>query len=153
MAQDIMSDNQTESVLSLLDRGEADDKTRDRVSAALLRSQTKLVEVVETLQGTVDALQRKLWSFDQLDSHIDARHGKRCSECPARRFAEDQMKMQATQKPARPWYMELLMSESVRYFVLVLIFAWALVVMKTSTDEAAAVMENVAATLTGGVVK
>lgn len=145
MAQDIMADSQTESVLSLLDRGEADDKTRDRVSAALLRSQTKLVEAVEEMKT-------KLWSFEELDRHIDERHEQKCANCPAKKYAESQLRP-IVQKSSKPWYVELIMSDSIRYFIIILILAWAVIVMKTSTDEAAAVMENVQKTLTGGIRK
>ena len=40
---DIIAENQTEAALSVLDRGEADNATRDKVSAALLRTQIKLL--------------------------------------------------------------------------------------------------------------
>ena len=56
---DIIAENQTEAVLSALDRGEADNATRDKVSAALLRSQTKVLSELGKIQDN-------LWTLDRL---------------------------------------------------------------------------------------
>lgn len=86
MATDIMADNQTESVLSLLDRGEADPKVQQAVSAALLRSQTKIIEELQEIKGN-------LWKPDDLKRYIDERHFIHCASCPAKKLAEDHSKL------------------------------------------------------------
>ena len=74
---DIIAENQTEAVLSVLDRGEADNATRDKVSAALLRSQTKVLYELGKIQDN-------LWTLNRLESFIDKRHEALCSKCPHR---------------------------------------------------------------------
>lgn len=126
---DIMADNQTEAVLTLLDRGEADDKTRDKVSAALLRSQTKM-------SAQLDEIQQNLWTLDKLEGLVDKRHVEMCAKC----------ELKLKQKRAH-WLDALLSNESLRYFLLILILVWAVIYVKTGTDGVEAVKDGVTHTL------
>ena len=137
---DIMADNQTEAVLSLLDRGEADDKTRDKVSAALLRSQTKVLD-------ELGKIQENLWTLDKLEGFVDKRHDVLCSKCPLRTAA-------APPAPKKDkeggWLTLLLSSESIRYFVLILVLVWAVIYIKTGAEGVAAIRGAATSTVTGG---
>jgi len=135
---DIMADNQTEAVLSLLDRGEADDKTRDKVSAALLRSQTKVLDELSKIQDN-------LWTLDKLESLVDKRHTVLCSQCPLRAAPAPAAK----KEPG--WLALLLSSESIRYFVLILVLVWAVIYIKTGAEGVDAIRGAARATVTGGV--
>ncbi len=135
---DIMADNQTEAVLSLLDRGEADDKTRDKVSAALLRSQTKVLDELSKIQDN-------LWTLDKLESLVDKRHTVLCSQCPLRTTPAPAAK----KEPG--WLALLLSSESIRYFVLILVLVWAVIYIKTGAEGVDAIRGAARATVTGGV--
>ena len=55
-------------------------------------------------------------------------------------------------KPAN-WFVALITSESFRYFLLIVMFAWALIVVTSGRDNARAVLENTRATVTGGVAR
>jgi hypothetical protein len=131
---DIMADNQTEAVLSMLDRGEADDKTRDKVSAALLRSQTKVLDELGKIHDN-------LWSLDRLEALVDKRHEILCSKCVLR----------TSQKKEGSWLTLLLSSESIRYFVLILVLVWAVIYIKTGAEGVDAIRGAARATMTGGV--
>lgn len=130
---DIMADNQTEAVLSLLDRGEADDKTRDKVSAALLRSQTKVLDELSKIQDN-------LWSLDRLEALVDKRHELLCSKCVLR----------TPQRKEGSWLTLLLSSESLRYFVLILVLVWAVIYIKTGAEGVNAIRGAATSTVTGG---
>lgn len=130
---DIMADNQTEAVLSLLDRGEADDKTRDKVSAALLRSQTKVLDELGKIQDN-------LWSLDRLEALVDKRHELLCSKCVLR----------TPQRKEGSWLTLLLSSESIRYFVLILVLVWAVIYIKTGAEGVNAIRGAATSTVTGG---
>ena len=130
---DIMADNQTEAVLSMLDRGEADDKTRDKVSAALLRSQTKVLDELVKIQDN-------LWTLDRLEALVDKRHENLCSKCTLR----------TSQKKEGSWLTLLLSSESLRYFVLILVLVWAVIYIKTGAEGVAAIRGAATSTVTGG---
>lgn len=130
---DIMADNQTEAVLSLLDRGEADDKTRDKVSAALLRSQTKVLDELSKIQDN-------LWSLDRLEALVDKRHELLCSKCVLR----------TPQRKEGSWLTLLLSSESIRYFVLILVLVWAVIYIKTGAEGVNAIRGAATSTVTGG---
>ena len=131
---DIMADNQTESVLSLLDRGEADDRTRDKVSAALLRSQTKVLDELGKIQDN-------LWSLERLEKLVDKRHEVLCSKCALRT---------SQKKEEKSWLTLLLSSESIRYFVLILVLVWAVIYIKTGPEGVNAVRGAATSTVTGG---
>lgn len=130
---DIMADNQTEAVLSMLDRGEADDKTRDKVSAALLRSQTKVLDELGKIHDN-------LWSLDRLEALVDKRHELLCSKCVLR----------TSQRKEGSWLTLLLSSESIRYFVLILVLVWAVIYIKTGAEGVNAIRGAATSTVTGG---
>lgn len=137
---DIMADSQTETVLSELDRGEADDRTRDKVSAALLRSQTKVLDELSKIQAN-------LWTLDKLESLVDKRHAVLCSQCPLRAASVPAAK----EKKEPGWLALLLSSESIRYFVLILVLVWAVIYIKTGAEGVDAIRGAARATVTGGV--
>ena len=132
---DIIAENQTEAVLSVLDRGEADNATRDKVSAALLRSQTKVLYELGKIQDN-------LWTLNRLESFIDKRHEALCSKCPHRTGS--------SAKKEGGWLPLLLSSESLRYFVLILVLVWAVIYIKTGADGVDAIRDAAASTVTGG---
>lgn len=132
---DIIAENQTEAVLSVLDRGEADNATRDKVSAALLRSQTKVLDELGKIQDN-------LWTLNRLESFVDKRHEALCSKCPHRPVS--------SAKKEGGWLPLLLSSESLRYFVLILVLVWAVIYIKTGAEGVAAIRGAAASTVTGG---
>ena len=132
---DIIAENQTEAVLSVLDRGEADNATRDKVSAALLRSQTKVLAELGKIQDS-------LWTLNRLESFIDKRHEALCSKCPYR--------ARAPAKKEGGWLQMLLSSESLRYFVLILVLVWAVIYIKTGAEGVDAIRGAAASMVTGG---
>lgn len=142
---DIIADNQTEAVLSVLDRGEADDKTRDRVSAALLRTQTRLLEDLAEIKGS-------LWKPKDLEDMIDRRHAHLCSTCPTRLFIQ-QLQAGAVQQtqPKRTWFETLCTSESIRYFILMLILVWAVIYIKAGPGAVESVKGAASSTISGGL--
>lgn len=132
---DIIAENQTEAVLSVLDRGEADNAIRDKVSAALLRSQTKVLDELGKIQDN-------LWTLNRLESFVDKRHEALCYKCPHR-----------TGSPAKKgggWFPLLLSSESLWYFVLILVLVWAVIYIKTGAEGVDAIRGAAASTVTGG---
>ena len=132
---DIIAENQTEAVLSVLDRGEADNATRDKVSAALLRSQTKVLDELGKIRDN-------LWTLNRLESFIDKRHEALCSKCPHRPVS--------SAKKEGGWFTMLLSSESLRYFVLILVLVWAVIYIKTGAEGVDAIRGAAASTVTGG---
>lgn len=132
---DIIAENQTEAVLSVLDRGEADNATRDKVSAALLRSQTKVLSELGKIQDN-------LWTLNRLESFVDKRHEVLCSKCPHRPVS--------SAKKEGGWFPMLLSSESLRYFVLILVLVWAVIYIKTGAEGVDAIRGAAASTVTGG---
>jgi hypothetical protein len=135
---DIMADSQTESVLAALDRGEADSKLMNRVLAALLRAQTKML-------GELTDIRKNLWDMDRLEQMIDRRHQVLCANCTLK------------QAPAKPpeskksWLEVIVTSESVRYFILVVILVWAVIYVKSGPEGVQHVREAATHTVTGGV--
>ena len=132
---DIIAENQTEAVLSVLDRGEADNATRDKVSAALLRSQTKVLDELGKIHDN-------LWTLNRLESFIDKRHEAMCSKCPHRTGS--------SAKKEGGWFSLLLSSESLRYFVLILVVVWAVLYIKTGAEGVDAIRDAAASMVTGG---
>ena len=143
MSQDIMADSQTEATLAALDRGEIDDKMRDRVLAALLRSQTRMLqELVE--------IKKNLWDMDKLESLIDKRHQVLCTNCVLRQQALSAKSAgKSDDEPVRKksWLELILTSESTRYYVLMVILVWAIVYVKSGADGVASVRDSVTHTL------
>lgn len=130
---DILVETQTEEAIASLTRGAADDRLRDRVSAALLRSQTKVLEELRSIK-------ENLWDIERLERLIDKRHGELCSSCPLRAKEPESRR--------RGWLELLVTSESLRYFLLMAILIWAIVYVKSGPDCVKSVAGGVA-----GVVK
>ncbi len=145
---DVISENATNAVLSALDRGDADDRTRDRVSAALLRAVTKVVEQQDEMKAMIEELRAAQVRPEQVGELAAAEHERRCSECPARRWVDRQMR---SEKRAGGWLAALASSETLRYFVLVVLLVWAVVYLKTGQSGVDAVKGGVTHTLTGGL--
>ena len=144
MGIDIMAESQTETVLAALDRGEVDDRLRDQVSAALLRSLTRIAEQLSEIK-------LNLWDMDKLESLIDKRHQVLCSGCALRQQAMVPKPAAPAEEPRKKSWIELILtSESTRYFILMLILVWAVIYMKTGPDGTAAVRDAAKTTLTGG---
>lgn len=142
MSQDIMADSQTEATLAALDRGEVDDKMRDRVLAALLRSQTRMLEELVKIK-------ENLWDMDKLESLIDKRHQVLCTNCVLRQQALAPKTATPDDEPVKKksWLELILTSESTRYFVLMVILVWAIVYVKSGADGVASVRDSVTHTL------
>lgn len=87
---DPMADNQTDQTIIALTNGNADDKTRDHATAALLASVQKLIVKTEEIE-------RNLWKPSDLERVIDDRHRLVCQACPVRKYAESVM----TSSPAQ----------------------------------------------------
>lgn len=138
---DIMADSQTEAVLAALDRGEADSKLMNRVLAALLRTQNK------TLAELVD-IRKNLWDMDRLEKMIDQRHQSLCSTCVLRQAAA--ATKEKPQERQKSWLELVLTSESIRYFVLVVILVWAVIYVKSGSEGVKSVREAATHTVTGG---
>ena len=145
MSQDIMAESQTEAVLAELDRGTTDDRTRDHVLAALLRSQTRMLD-------ELTAIKKGLWDLDKLKNLIDERHRAICTNCSLRQAV-------ATLSPRpdgapggrkKSWPELILTSESTRYFVLMVILVWAIVYVKSGADGVAKVHDSIIPTISGG---
>ena len=126
MGTDIMAESQTETVLAALDRGEADDKLRDQVSAALLRALTRIT-------SQLDGIRENLWTVERLEQVIDRRHESLCSKCPLRQQVPVQAQAQAQVEPApkRTWFDALVSSDSIKFFILSLLLVWAIIYVKT----------------------
>ena len=87
---DPIADNQTDQTIIALTNGNADDKTRDHATAALLASVQKLIVKTEEIE-------RNLWKPSDLERVIDDRHRLVCQACPIRKYAESVM----TAKPVQ----------------------------------------------------
>ena len=140
MGTDIIAENQTERTIQALMNGDADAKTQQAALAAVLRTTTAQARELEQIK-------QNLWKPDDLERAVEAQIRMKCRECPARKHAEE-----AKDKPAN-WFVALVTSESFRYFLLIVMFAWALIVVTSGRDNARAVLENTRATVTGGVAR
>ncbi len=165
---DIIANSQTESVLAALDRGGADDKIRDRVSAALLRALTSVIKELSEIKSN-------LWQPDELRKLIDERHDRRCQDCPAKKWADTQSTVQLLQaqqaaqaakpaaqasKPAVPaakpeggfqWVVYLMGNSSFQFFVLLLFLIGAFVYLTTGRGGVDAATDSVRTVIRGGV--
>lgn len=137
MANDIIAENQTERMIQLLLNGDADAKAQQAALAAVLRTTTQQARELEEIK-------QNLWKPSDLEKAVDAQIKMKCRECPARKAAEE------AGKPSQNWFLALVTSESFRYFILILMFAWALIVVTSGRENAKAVGEHVKTTLTGG---
>lgn len=152
MGQDIMADSQTEATLAALDRGEVDDKMRDRVLAALLRSQTRMLEELVKIK-------ENLWDMDKLESLIDKRHQVLCTNCVLRQQALTTAKAEPGKSDGKSdgekksWLELILTSEATRYFILMVILVWAIVYVKSGAEGVASVRDGVSHTVGGRIAK
>ena len=155
MASDIIAENQTERMIQLLLNGDADAKAQQAALAAVLRTTTQQARELEEIK-------LNLWKPSELERAVEAQIKMRCRECPARKTAEKlaeekeadgKGKEKEKEKEKPNWLLELFRSESFRYFVLILMFAWALIVVTSGRDNAKSIEECVKSTLSGGVVK
>lgn len=140
MGTDIIAENQTERTIQALMNGDADAKTQQAALAAVLR--TTMAQARE-----LEQIKQNLWKPDDLERAVEAQIRMKCRECPAKKHAEE-----TKDKPAN-WFVALVTSESFRYFILILIFAWALIVVTSGRENAKAIGEHVKTTVTGGVAK
>jgi hypothetical protein len=170
---DIIANSQTESVLAALDRGGADDKIRDRVSAALLRALTSVIKELGEIKSN-------LWQPEELRKFIDERHDRRCQDCPAKKWADTQSTVQLLQaqqaaqaaqtakpaaqaakpaaqaQPAKPeggfqWVVYLMGNSSFQFFVLLLFLIGAFVYLTTGRGGVDAATDSVRTVIRGGV--
>ena len=158
MAVDIIAESQTESVLSILDRGDADDKVRDQVSAALLRALTRVSQELTDIKTS-------LWQPDDLRRVIDERHDQRCKECPAKRMAEERLRLQrvSAQESANQqhssnqpqgviqWILHLAENSGFQFFILLLLLISSFVYLTTGKGGVEAAKGTVNTVLHGGV--
>ena len=163
MGADIIAESQTDSVLAALDRGDADDKVRDQVSAALLRAMSKLsTELVD--------IKANLWKLDDLRRLIDERHDWKCRDCPAKRMAEERLHLQqvqasqaaqAAQQPGAKsqhaqsqnvvqWILYLAGNSSFQFFVLLLFLIGAFIYLTTGKSGVDAAKDTVTTVIRGG---
>ena len=156
---DIMAESQTESVLSALDRGDADDKVRDQVSAALLRTMTRMSVELKDIKTS-------LWKLDELKDFIDARHERKCHDCPAKKMAEERLRMQqahaaagehdASHSAHQPqnavqWVLHLAGNSGFQFFILLLLLISAFIYLTTGKGGVDATRETVNTVMHGGV--
>jgi hypothetical protein len=87
-------------------------------------------------------IQDNLWSLERLEKLVDKRHEVLCSKCALR----------TTQKKEeeKSWLTLLLSSESLRYFVLILVLVWAVIYIKTGAEGVNAIRGAATSTVTGG---
>lgn len=152
---DIIAESQTEAVLSALDRGDADDKIRDQVSAALLRAMSRMS------QELID-IKTSLWKPEDLKNLIDERHRQRCQDCPAKKMAEERLRLQQAHAAAEPeqsahpqgavqWVLHLAGNSGFQFFILLLLLISAFIYLTTGKGGVDATRETVNTVMHGGV--
>jgi hypothetical protein len=82
MSQDPISDNETDTAIILLTTGKASDEIRDKATAALLHG-------LQKLGGVVNEMRSSLWTAEDLNRLIDARHNEACRNCPAKKSLDE----------------------------------------------------------------
>jgi len=153
---DIIAESQTEAVLSALDRGDADDKIRDQVSAALLRAMSRMS------QELID-IKTSLWKPEDLKNLIDERHRQRCQDCPAKKMAEERLRLQqqahaaaeqehSAHQPqnALQWILHLAGNSGFQFFILLLLLISAFIYLTTGKGGVDATRETVNTVMHGG---
>lgn len=136
---DIIAENQTERTIQTLMNGDADAKTQQMALAAVLRATT-------TQARELEEIKQHLWKPGDLEKAVEAQLRMKCQNCPAR-----QAQIHESTKQSHSWLTTLLTSDSFRYFLLVIMFAWALILLTIGRDGMKAVSEETRATLTGGI--
>lgn len=82
MSQDPISDNETDTAIILLTTGKASDEIRDKATAALLHG-------LQKLGGVVNEMRSSLWTAEDLNRLIDARHNEACRNCPTKKTLDE----------------------------------------------------------------
>lgn len=143
---DVMADNQTDPILSLLDRGEADDGTRDRVSAALLRAVAKIQDQQVEMKGMIAELRQVQNGWcSQVKALVASEHDRKCADCPAKRWWISQHE----KPPPKSWLAALLSSETFRYFLLVVALVYAIIYATTGRGGVTAAGDGVSTMIRG----
>lgn len=145
-APDIMQDNEneTDKAIEMLSHGDADCSLRDRVLVALLRAQTKMLEDLLEIKNN-------LWGVERLEQLIDRRHQALCANCPSKQLLSAGLPQRQQAPEKKSWVELVLTSESLRYFLLMVILVWAIVYVKSGTEGVDRVHEGLVHTMTGGV--
>lgn len=155
---DIIAESQTDSVLSALDRGDADDKVRDQVSAALLRAMTRMSLELKDIKTS-------LWKLDELKDFIDERHERKCHDCPAKKMAEERLHLQQVQAAQKAddakrqeqqpqsvvqWVLNLAGNSGFQFFILLLLLISAFIYLTTGKGGVDATRDTVNTVIRGG---
>lgn len=146
--RDIIAENQTAAAISKLRRGEADDALRDEVQAATLSTMQKMLEELADLKSS-------MWSKQDLKNLIDEEQSRHCDHCPTKRWVEGEvarLKQKAdAEKSKGNWFVEVIRSESLRYFLLIALLVFALIYIKGGVECVEAAKEGVTHMTTGGL--
>lgn len=145
--RDIIAENQTAAAISKLRRGEADDALRDEVQAATLSTMQKMLEELADLKSS-------MWTKQDLKVLIDEEQSRHCDHCPTKRWVDGEiakLKSRQTKSDRSNWFIELIRSESFRYFLLVAILVFALIYIKGGVECVEAAKEGVTHMTTGGL--
>ena len=144
--RDIIAENQTAAAISKLRRGEADDALRDEVQAATLSTMQKMLDELADLKSS-------MWTKQDLKVLIDEEQSRHCDHCPTKRWVDGEiakLKSRQTKSDRSNWFVELIRSESFRYFLLVALLVFALIYIKGGVECVEAAKEGVTHMTTGG---
>lgn len=145
--RDIIAENQTAAAISKLRRGEADDALRDEVQAATLSTMQKMLDELADLKSS-------MWTKQDLKVLIDEEQSRHCDHCPTKRWVDGEiakLKSRQTKSDRSNWFVELIRSESFRYFLLVALLVFALIYIKGGVECVEAAKEGVTHMTTGGI--
>lgn len=145
--RDIIAENQTAAAISKLRRGEADDALRDEVQAATLSTMQRMLEELADLKSS-------MWTKQDLKVLIDEEQSRHCDHCPTKRWVDGEiakLKSSQTKSDKSNWFVELIRSESFRYFLLVALLVFALIYIKGGVECVEAAREGVTHMTTGGL--
>lgn len=145
--RDIIAENQTAAAISKLRRGEADDALRDEVQAATLSTMQRMLEELADLKSG-------MWTKQDLKVLIDEEQSRHCDHCPTKRWVDGEIaKLKSSQMKSDKsnWFVELIRSESFRYFLLVALLVFALIYIKGGVECVEAAREGVTHMTTGGL--
>ena len=145
--RDIIAENQTAAAISKLRRWEADDALRDEVQAATLSTMQKMLDELADLKSS-------MWTKQDLKVLIDEEQSRHCDHCPTKRWVDGEiakLKSRQTKSDRSNWFVELIRSESFRYFLLVALLVFALIYIKGGVECVEAAKEGVTHMTTGGI--
>ena len=145
--RDIIAENQTAAAISKLRSGEADDALRDEVQAATLSTMQRMLEELADLKSG-------MWTKQDLKVLIDEEQSRHCDHCPTKRWVDGEIaKLKSSQMKSDKsnWFVELIRSESFRYFLLVALLVFALIYIKGGVECVEAAREGVTHMTTGGL--